>query len=216
MKQIFGVFKILFFFSFMFAVSCSNPSILSNSNEIISEESEYVPVLEKVVYSTIVGENHPSTGVLSMVDQSIWGSATYPLGANFVSGAGSDATFAVFAKNATKILLEIYSAKTGENALYDYWMVKGADNIWRAKLKTVPNGTLFAFRVWGANWTFSSSWVRGNSATGFVSDVDSNGNRYNPNKVLYDPYSKEISHDKETPERDEKSFVKDVFKNSTV
>ena len=30
---------------------------------------------------------------------------------------------------------------------------------------------------------------------GFISDVDANGNRFNPNKLLLDPYAKEISQD---------------------
>jgi glycogen operon protein len=29
--------------------------------------------------------------------------------------------------------------------------------------------------------------------SGFITDCDANGNRFNPNKVLYDPYGKEMS-----------------------
>lgn len=36
------------------------------------------------------------------------------------------------------------------------------------------------------------------SATGFVSDVDAIGNRFNPNKLLADPYALELSHDPTT------------------
>ena len=150
--------------------------------------------------SASLGDNHPASGSYSQVDQGSWASASYALGAHFVGGAGTDATFAVYSKNATKILLEIYDDKTGSNAKYDYWMAKNSsDNIWRAKLKTVPNGTFYAFRVWGPNWTYDASWARGNSDKGFVNDVDTNGNRFNPNKVLFDTYAKEISHDKENP-----------------
>ena len=108
-------------------------------------------------------------------------------------------TFAVYSKNATKILLEIYDVAYGKDAKYDYWMEKGSDNIWRAKLKDVPVGTLYAFRAWGPNWIFDEDWSRGNNDEGFVSDYDSVGNRFNPNKVLFDPYAKEISHDKSNP-----------------
>ncbi len=149
-----------------------------------------------------IGSNYPATGKYSPVGKTTWGTATWKLGANY---DGTNTTFGVYSANATKILLEIYSSATGTDAKYDYWMVKGSDNIWRAKLsgslnvKTSGNYYLYAFRAWGPNWPYNSAWTRGNSAAGFISDVDSLGNRFNPNKVLYDPYGLEMSHDKETP-----------------
>ena len=32
------------------------------------------------------------------------------------------------------------------------------------------------------------------SDAGFIADFDEQGNRFNPNKVLFDPYSREITH----------------------
>ncbi|OHD05395.1 MAG: hypothetical protein A2Z98_02475 [Spirochaetes bacterium GWB1_27_13] len=136
------------------------------------------------------------------VDEANWGTATYPLGANFVSAVPGEATFAVYSKNATKVMLEIYSQATGADAVWSCDMAKGSDNIWRAKVNHtsgLSNGTYYAFRTWGPNWTYNAGWTRGNSNAGYIIDVDSNGNRFNPNKVLYDPYAKELSHDKETP-----------------
>jgi isoamylase len=52
----------------------------------------------------------------------------------------------------------------------------------------------YGYRAWGPNWPFSNSWTKGSSA-GFISDVDAQGNRFNPNKLLIDPYAHEISHD---------------------
>jgi glycogen operon protein len=63
----------------------------------------------------------------------------------------------------------------------------------------VPPGTLYGFRCWGPNWPFADEWARGNSLAGFVADVDGDGNRFNPNKLLFDPYARELSHDRETP-----------------
>ena len=126
-----------------------------------------------------------------------WDSLNCELGAII---SGSETTFAVYSKNATKMLLEIYETAYGEDAKYDYWMEKGADNIWRAKLRDVPAGTLYAFRAWGPNWKFNQNWKRGNSNEGYVKDYDLVGNRFNPNKVLFDPYAKEISHDKSNPD----------------
>lgn len=105
-------------------------------------------------------------------------------------------TFGLYSKNATKVLLEIYESKGGKDAKYDYWMEKGSDNIWRAKIAGVPANTLYAFRLWGPNWKWDTNWARGNSSAGFICDVDSSGNRFNPNKVAFDPYARELTHDK--------------------
>jgi glycogen operon protein len=112
---------------------------------------------------------------------------------------GRTATFAVYSRRASRILLEIYGDAMGEPARHDYWMVKGADDIWRAELKSVPAGAYYGFRCWGNNWAYSDLWTRGNSAEGFIADVDAEGNRFNPNKLLFDPYARELSHDRETP-----------------
>ncbi|MBO5236170.1 MAG: hypothetical protein J6B32_03540 [Spirochaetaceae bacterium] len=125
-----------------------------------------------------------------------WSNLTFEAGANIVQG---NMQVAVYSDDAEKILLEIYDKAYGDDAKYDYWMEKGSDNFWRAELKNVPAGVLYAFRAWGPNWTFSEEWTRGNSDKGFIKDYDSEGNRFNPNKVLFDPYAKEISHDKSNP-----------------
>jgi glycogen operon protein len=138
---------------------------------------------------------HPASGAFAAVNTAGWATATWPQGANFVSGEGSNLRVGVYAAHATRVLLEVYSVPTGASAQYDYVMSRGSDGIWRAELATVPGKTLYAFRVWGPNWTFSTSWAPG-SAAGFVSDVDASGNRYNPNKVVADPYGRELSHDK--------------------
>lgn len=74
------------------------------------------------------------------------------------------------------------------------------DDTWRAKITKLPPGTFYGFRCWGPNWEYQKEWKRGNSAVGFKEDVDEQGNRFNPNKVLFDPYARELSHDKEFPE----------------
>ncbi|HET7503111.1 MAG TPA: alpha-amylase family glycosyl hydrolase [Kofleriaceae bacterium] len=138
---------------------------------------------------------HPSSGAFSPVNESGWGTATWPLGASFVSGEGSNLQIAVYAAHATRVQLEIYAVATGSSAQYDYVMARGSDGVWRAELASVPGKALYGFRAWGPNWTFSTSWTPG-SAAGFVTDVDASGNRYNPNKLLLDPYARELSHDK--------------------
>jgi len=51
-------------------------------------------------------------------------------------------------------------------------------------------------------WTFDPSLKKG-SLKGFVTDVDAAGNRFNPNKLLLDPYALEVSHDPKTPQQTE-------------
>jgi isoamylase len=141
-----------------------------------------------------VGNNHPVSGAYSPSHESTWASATWDLGASFTNGYGGTLEVGVFSAHATQMVLEIYLADTGADAAYDYVMKKGPDNIWRAAIDRVPGPTLYALRAWGANWPVSDGWARGNSISGFVSDCDAEGNRFNPNKVLYDPYAREISH----------------------
>lgn len=141
---------------------------------------------------------HPSSGPFSPVGQSTWATATWPQGASFVSGEGSNLRVAVYAAHATRVVLEIYPQATGANAQFDYVMARGSDGIWRAQIASVPGKALYGFRAWGPNWPFSASWVPGSSA-GFASDVDASGDRYNPNKLLADPYARELSHDKTSP-----------------
>ncbi|UUZ50795.1 hypothetical protein LP420_14700 [Massilia sp. B-10] len=64
--------------------------------------------------------------------------------------------------------------------------------------KGITGTIYYGYRAWGPNWPYNASWVKGSSA-GFISDVDANGNRFNPNKLLLDPYALEMSHDPTTP-----------------
>ena len=49
----------------------------------------------------------------------------------------------------------------------------------------------------GPNWPFDAAWKKG-SEVGFIADVEADGNRLDPNKLLIDPYAVEISHDTRT------------------
>lgn len=63
---------------------------------------------------------------------------------------------------------------------------------------------LYGLRAFGPNWPFEDSWAPG-SGRGFRSDVDGDGNRMNPNKVLLDPYALEVSHDPSNLEHQDQS-----------
>jgi glycogen operon protein len=143
-----------------------------------------------------IGTSHPKQGPFSPFESETWQNDTAELGARVTDGV---TTFAVYSKNATHVLLEIYKSPMGVPACFDYWMRRGSDDVWRARIEGVPAGAFYAFRCWGPNWPLSANWQRGGSSAGFIGDVDDNGNRFNPNKLLFDPYARELSHDRETP-----------------
>lgn len=136
-----------------------------------------------------IGMQHPETGNYSVASTD----TTAVLGANV---KGDKTSFVLYSANATKVLLEIYSKPFGDAVpLYDYWMEKDSSNYWRITLNGNLKNAIYAFRCWGPNWEYSDEWQRGGSSIGFISDCDENGNRFNPNKVVFDPYAKEITHD---------------------
>src|SRR5439155_21995313 len=55
----------------------------------------------------------------------------------------------------------------------------------------------YGYRAWGPNWPFDPAWSP-RTVAGFVADVDSAGNRFNPNKLLVDPYALDVSHNPQT------------------
>ncbi len=148
----------------------------------------------------VLESSHPIDGPFSPADEAGWATATFAPGAHV---AGGQTTFAVYSRHATRVLLEVYSHALGEPCRHEYWLARGADDVWRAGLTAVPAGTLYGFRCWGPNWGYSPEWRRGGSRAGFVCDVDARGNRFNPNKLLIDPYARELSHDRETPDMKE-------------
>ncbi|MDB5105520.1 MAG: isoamylase precursor [Fibrobacteres bacterium] len=158
-----------------------------------------------------VGTMHPNPGLdpvpFAPLGERDWPSETFALGAKLHPAPGHSgsrptgvAEFAVYSGRARHVLLEIYESALGVPARYDYWMAKGSDDVWRARINGIPAGTLYGYRCWGPNWGTAEGWTRGNSIAGFMADVDASGNRFNPNKLLLDPYALEVSHDRETPE----------------
>ena len=127
---------------------------------------------------------------LTPVAPEAWGEATWPLGAN-VTATG--ATFAVFAPDATRLTLEFHDRSVGGEAVATFLPAKGADGVWRANIDGVRPLMLYGYRAWGSNWPFTPEWRPGSDA-GFVSDIDERGNRFNPNKLLFDPYAREVTH----------------------
>jgi isoamylase len=114
----------------------------------------------------------------------------------------SNITFRVYSSRATRIEVYLYKSPSGVQEAVKYVMTKDASNIWSktASVATLQNSygftgpVYYGYRAWGPNWTYDSAWTKG-STLGFISDVDAAGNRFNPNKLLLDPYALEMSHD---------------------
>jgi len=122
------------------------------------------------------------------------------LGASF-NGAQTSITFRVYSSTATRIEVDLYASGYGANESAVYVLSAQGGGVWQAtvpvsslRLSGISGAIYYGYRAWGPNWTYSSSWTRG-SAVGFVADVDANGNRFNPNKLLLDPYAREVSQD---------------------
>jgi isoamylase len=123
------------------------------------------------------------------------------LGASYDS-THSNVIFRVYSSRATRIEVDLYALPMGSPEVLRFTL--SANQSTNIFFGSIPVATLqavgitgpvyYGYRAWGPNWPFSDSWTKG-SSDGFVSDVDAQGNRFNPNKLLIDPYAHEISHD---------------------
>ena len=125
------------------------------------------------------------------LDQHTWADATWPLGTHLTEDGS--VTVAVNAPAATRLQVEVYPSELGADAEAAFPAARGADGVWRARLAGLGPGALIGLRAWGPNWVYDEAWEPGSDA-GFLSDLDEDGNRFNPNKLLFDPYAREVSH----------------------
>ncbi|MDX2376686.1 glycogen debranching protein GlgX [Microbacterium sp. LRZ72] len=99
-----------------------------------------------------------------------WPGSTYPLGATY---DGSGTNFALFSENAERVELCLFS-ETGEETRVE--LVDIDAYIWHAYLPQVAPGQRYGYRVHGPYDPAS-------------------GQRFNPNKLLLDPYAKAVAGD---------------------
>ncbi len=93
----------------------------------------------------------------------------YPLGANY---DGKGVNFALFSANAEKVELCLFD-KNGENEIERFAITLNDNNIWHIYLEGVKPGQLYGYRVYGPY-------------------EPERGKRFNPNKLLIDPYAKKL------------------------
>lgn len=99
----------------------------------------------------------------------VYPGSPFPLGATW---DGEGVNFALFSENATAVDLCLFDSKTNKEKRI---RVKEVDNhIWHLYIPKLKPGQLYGYRVYGPY-------------------EPQNGHRFNPNKLLIDPYAKAIS-----------------------
>lgn len=123
------------------------------------------------------------------------------LGAHY-DASGANLAFAVHSAHATRIVVDVHDRPSGAAAVARFELTRDpATNVWSGSVpvsalrqRGVGDTVYYGYRAWGPNWVYDASWTPGSEA-GFVADVDAEGHRFNPNKLLLDPYALEMSHD---------------------
>src|SRR5262249_34666080 len=101
----------------------------------------------------------------------VWPGQPYPLGATW-DGAGVN--FAIFSENATGVELCLFDATGAAPETARIRLTEQTDQVWHAYLPEARPGQLYGYRVYGPYEP--SAW-----------------HRFNPAKLLLDPYAKAIA-----------------------
>jgi isoamylase len=103
----------------------------------------------------------------------VWPGRPYPLGATW---DGSGVNFAIYSENATKVELCFFDSPDDEHEAYTIALEEQTDMVWHAYMPDMRPGQLYGYRVHGAY-------------------EPSQGHRFNPHKIVLDPYAKAIGRD---------------------
>ena len=101
----------------------------------------------------------------------VWPGQPYPLGATW---DGSGVNFALFSENATAVELCLFAGEQDGVEREKIWLRERTDQVWHCYLPDVRPGQFYGFRVHGPY-------------------APSSGHRFNPAKLLIDPYAKAIT-----------------------
>ncbi len=102
----------------------------------------------------------------------VWPGRSYPLGATW---DGSGVNFALFSENATKVELCLFD-DSGSHETQRIELKEHTDLVWHAYLPDAMPGQIYGYRVHGPY-------------------EPERGHRFNPNKVVLDPYARAIARD---------------------
>ena len=101
----------------------------------------------------------------------VWPGNPYPLGATW---DGEGVNFALFSENATGVELCLFDEPLGAKESYVIPIRERTHGVWHVYLPDVRSGQLYGFRVHGPY-------------------APEQGHRFNPAKLLIDPYAKALS-----------------------
>lgn len=96
--------------------------------------------------------------------------------------------FAVYSENATRIEILLFSDPEAARPSVRIPMTKATSNVWTVYVEGVGVGQHYGYVAWGPNWPYQKDFYPG-STVGYITDCDEDGNRFNPNKLLIDPYT---------------------------
>src|SRR5205823_1987984 len=115
------------------------------------------------------GDGHSAVSPLMPSQWKVWPGRPYPLGATW---DGEGVNFAIFSAHAEKIELCLFDRSGGQEevriVLQEY-----TDEVWHAYLPDARPNLLYGYRVYGPY-------------------DPANGHRYNPYKLLIDPYAQSL------------------------
>ncbi len=100
-----------------------------------------------------------------------WPGRPYPQGATW---DGEGVNFALFSENATGVELCLFDHKDQEKESHRIWMEERTDQVWHLYLPEVRPGQVYGYRVGGP----------------YEPEA---GHRFNPSKLLIDPYAKALT-----------------------
>ncbi|MBC6996523.1 glycogen debranching protein GlgX [Neolewinella lacunae] len=103
-------------------------------------------------------------------DIEVWPGSPYPLGATWTR---EGVNFAVFSEHATRVDLCLFAKADPSKEVYRIRMMEQTDLVWHCYIPKLPEGWRYGFRAHG-EWD------------------PRNGRRFNPEKLLIDPYTKAI------------------------
>ena len=96
--------------------------------------------------------------------------------------------FCVFSENATRVELALFDDPESTQPTQQFLMTQYGD-VWNLYVEGIGVGQHYGYIAWGPNWEYDETFYP-YSTIGFTADADEHGNRFNPNKLLADPYAK--------------------------
>jgi isoamylase len=116
-------------------------------------------------------EDYPHNNGQSVNNDPVCPGSPYPLGATW---DGKGVNFAIYAANADAVDLCLFDAATGKSETKKVRLIEKSHEIFHAYIPGIKPGQLYGYRVYGPYDPAA-------------------GKRFNPNKLLLDPYAKAIA-----------------------